>query len=92
MGESRPAGLGRRSLAVAHWAAPSVLLALMPKCPACLAAYVFAWTGLGLSLSVATSLRMLLLAAGVTWLAFLLARRVFQVAFAAVVVSQPKAK
>jgi hypothetical protein len=64
----------------------------MPKCPACLAAYVFAWTGLGLSLSVATSLRMLLLAAGVTWLAFLLTRRLFQVAFAAVVVSQPKVK
>jgi hypothetical protein len=64
----------------------------MPKCPACLAAYVFAWTGLGLSLSVATSLRLLLLIVGVTWLAFLLSRQFFQVAFAAAAISQAKMK
>lgn len=39
------------------WAVPSGLLALAPKCPACLAAYVLLWTGLGLSLATATYLR-----------------------------------
>jgi hypothetical protein len=36
---------------------PSILLVLMPKCPACLAAHVMLWTGLGLSLSAAAYLR-----------------------------------
>jgi hypothetical protein len=39
------------------WALPSALLVLVPKCPACLAAYVTLWTGLGLSLSTATYVR-----------------------------------
>ncbi len=43
------------------WALPSVVLVLVPKCPACLAAHVMIWTGLGLSLSAATYLRWALL-------------------------------
>jgi hypothetical protein len=39
----------------------SAILVLVPKCPACLAAHVTLWTGLGLSLSNATYLRWLLL-------------------------------
>jgi hypothetical protein len=34
---------------------------LVPKCPACLAAHVTLWTGLGLSLSTATYVRWVLL-------------------------------
>jgi hypothetical protein len=43
------------------WVLPSAILVLVPKCPACLAAHVALWTGLGLSLSTATYLRWMLL-------------------------------
>jgi hypothetical protein len=36
---------------------PGVLLVLIPKCPACLVGYVAAFTGLSLSLTIATYLR-----------------------------------
>jgi hypothetical protein len=39
------------------WLLPSAALALMPKCPACFAAYFAAATGLGLSLSTAAHIR-----------------------------------
>ena len=44
-------------MAVLGWVLPSTALALMPKCPACLAAYVAAGTGLGISFSVASYMR-----------------------------------
>ena len=43
------------------WFLPSAILVLVPKCPACLAAHVTLWTGLGLSLSTATYVRWVLL-------------------------------
>jgi hypothetical protein len=42
------------------WGLPSVILVSVPKCPACLAAYVMLWTGIGLSFSTATYLRWML--------------------------------
>src|SRR5256885_7443102 len=43
------------------WIAPSLGLALIPKCPACVAAYVAAIPGAGISLPMAARLRLGLL-------------------------------
>jgi hypothetical protein len=48
---------------------------LIPKCPACLAAHVLLWTGLGLSLSAATYIRWGLLLVCLASLVFLVIQR-----------------
>jgi predicted aconitase with swiveling domain len=50
------------------------ILVLMPKCPACLAAYALAVTGLGLSLPTATIMRMSLLILSVGAIVYPMAR------------------
>lgn len=45
--------LVRRAAGVAGWILPGALLLLMPKCPACLAAYIALGTGLSLTVSMA---------------------------------------
>jgi len=50
----------RRFFSVAGWSLPTIILALLPKCPACVAAYVALGTGISLSLEVASLLRTLL--------------------------------
>jgi hypothetical protein len=65
----------RRVREIFTWAIPSAILVLVPKCPACLAAHVTLWTGLGLSFSTATYLRWLLLFVCVASLLFLFVKR-----------------
>ena len=66
----------RRGGEVAGWIVPSATLALLPKCPACVVAYVALFSGVGMSVSTATYLRTSLLILCLTALLFLSLRRV----------------
>jgi hypothetical protein len=74
-GKPHPLTFARRCLDIAGWIVAGAILALMPKCPACLAAYVAIGTGVGLSLSTATRLRASLLFLCVALLLYLAVRR-----------------
>ena len=58
------------------WIASSALLVAIPKCPACLAAYVALWTGVGLSFTTASYLRYLAIALCCAALAALVINRI----------------
>lgn len=57
-----------------EWAIPVVVLALIPKCPACVAGYVLLATGVGLSLPVASAVRWGLIALSIVALVYLAVR------------------
>lgn len=71
---SPQAGLARRGLDLASWLVPGTVLALMPKCPACLAAYVALLTGVGVAIRTAAALRIGLIVLCLTALVLLVAR------------------
>jgi hypothetical protein len=68
--DPHPPSFLRRSLDLTAKAVPVAILAVLPKCPACLAAYVALGTGIGLSLTAATYLRLSLIFACVASLMF----------------------
>jgi len=65
----------RRGGEIAGWVLPGATLALLPKCPACVVAYVALFSGVGMSVSTATYLRTSLLILCVTALLFLSLKR-----------------
>ena len=69
----------RRTRGAAAWALPSVALALVPKCPMCVAAYLAIGGGLGMSLTTAAHLRTVLVWLCWSTLALLAARLVARV-------------
>jgi Flp pilus assembly protein TadB len=65
----------RRLRDLAGWIAPGAALAMVPKCPACIAAYIALATGVGVSMTAAAYIRFALISVCVAALAFVAARR-----------------
>jgi hypothetical protein len=73
---ARPSSWPRRIATLIKWAIPVTTLALLPKCPACVAAYALLFTGIGLSRPAATGMRWTLIALSLAALGYLLLRAV----------------
>lgn len=70
-----PAVTNRVATAV-QWATPIAILALIPKCPACVAAYFLLITGVSLSFQTAAVARWTLLAVSIAALGYLVLRAI----------------
>jgi hypothetical protein len=79
-GKAHPPRVARLRFAWAKCSLPTLILALLPKCPACLAAYVALGTGISLSVAAASVLRTVLISICVATLAWVLISAVRSVA------------
>lgn len=78
-------GGSRKLSSLLGWFLPSALLLAIPKCPLCVVAYTAAITGLGISVSTATGIRVSLITSSLCLLAFVLVRSLFRVRRAAAI-------
>lgn len=68
----------RRCLDIAGYVLSAAVLALLPKCPACIAIYLALGAGIGIAISTAAYLRMMLLFLSLAWLAYGAAKHVWR--------------
>ena len=68
----------RRGLKIAGTVIPTAVLVLLPKCPACIVAYLAMGTGIGVAVSTASHLRTLVLVLCVACLVSVAARQAFR--------------
>ncbi len=66
----------KRAAGIGGWITPGLLLVLMPKCPACFAAYIALVSGIGLSLPVVAVVRTTLMILCVASLVFMISRQI----------------
>ena len=71
---NRPTGLLRRAWRGMQWLCPATLLILTPKCPLCVAAYVALFTGIGITVSTARWIQVLMPVFCLTSLGYLAVR------------------
>ena len=72
-GQAHLSSAKKRGFALAKLSVPAMLLALLPKCPACFAAYIALGTGISLSVQAASLLRSTLIAICVAALVWIIA-------------------
>jgi hypothetical protein len=72
-GETHPSSAKRRRFTLAKFSLPTLILVLLPKCPACFAAYVALGTGISVSVASASILRTLLIGICVACLVWIFA-------------------
>jgi hypothetical protein len=71
-----PVSFWKQARGIFRWLGPSVALAIIPKCPACLAAYLALGTGLAVSLTVAATIRYVSVALCASFLVWLAMRKI----------------
>ena len=73
-----PASRRRRGREIAGWIIPGITLALLPKCPICVAAYVAFFTGVSITFASASHLRTSLQILCIAALLYLVIKRLYR--------------
>ena len=69
----------KRMAGALEWVIPGAIVVVMPKCPACVAAYIALGTGVGISFTAAAHLRMTVLILCLTTLAWFAVKAIARV-------------